>query len=378
MATTGPAQRPEPTGQGLGSPVISAAQAARWQAQGLLFLDGLWPAELLQQAKAQAAAAFPPPSAGAEGATRAAKARFPMDKEALPALNLTSLEPRLLAAAAALLHGAEHDLRLVRSDLVSTAGEAARLQPDKRARHLVPQPAAAPDAVEMVLFLEDATYAPGSALALRTDLGYIGEPVPHGTRRLAQHLIFRKAAAEYVQSDAFIRSLSGHGELMGALAPAQRSCLGFPPPGHAFWQDPSCLALAIERYPAFDPAPYIEHGAPADFMAQWAAGVGRPVPHDNDVVVGGGTAVAARVFDKAYGYEGVRLASPERAAGPDLLVDSGGGEGGGLVLSDEQVQRWRELGYLFLTGIWPRHVMDAAVEAARALAPDPLPDGTVA
>ena len=53
-------------------------------------------------------------------------------------------------------------------------------------------------------------------------------------------------------------SLSGHGEFVGSLLPAQRSCLGFPPPGHPCWRDPSALALAIGRYPGLDPAPYVE------------------------------------------------------------------------------------------------------------------------
>ncbi len=109
--------------------------------------------------------------------------------------------------------------------------------------------------------------------------------------------------------------------------------------------------------PGFDPAPYIEcdNGAPADFMEQWEAGAGQPAR----------AALPDRVFDSAYGYEGERLAPPQLAAGT-----------GDKVLSDKQVQQWRELGYVFVSGIWPDEVMDAAAAAAEELAPFPNPDGT--
>ena len=389
MSTPSAAAPPEPTGAS-SSGVLSAEQVRRWKSDGWLYLDGLFPDDLLAVAAAQAADFYPPPGAAeaeaepllydgnvqkaftakdmpavqaimAASQAREPTQRFPMNKEALSALNLTSLELRLLSAAAQLLFGgapgAEHGLRLERSDLVPTRDDESRpLQPVEHTTNLVPQPAD-PDAVEVVLFFDDAQFAAGSALVMRTDLGFAGSPVPAGTRRLTQHLILRKNEAEYVQSDAFIRSLSGHGDLMGKLMPTQRSALGFPPPGHAYWQSPSALALAIGRYPDFDPTPYIEcdGGAPADFMAQFEAGAGHPSPQE----------LPARVFDKEYGYEGERLAAPELAAGTD-----------GKVLSDEQVQRWRETGYVFISGIWPDEVMDAAASAAADLAPFPLEDGT--
>lgn len=90
-------------------------------------------------------------------------------------------------------------------------------------------------------------------------------------------------------------------------------------------------------------------------MEQWQAGAGHPARGE----------VADRAFDSAYGYEGERLAPPQLAAGT-----------GDKVLSDEQVQQWRELGYVFVSGIWPDEVMDAAAAAAVDLAPFPNPDGT--
>ena len=37
--------------------------------------------------------------------------------------------------------------------------------------------------------------------------------------------------------------------------------LGFPAPGHPFWEQPTALSQAIGRYPALDPEPYINAGA---------------------------------------------------------------------------------------------------------------------
>lgn len=265
-----------------GEPVLSVAQMQRWRSDGWLCVQGLVPQALLEEATEQAAAVYPPPGAAVSEpeslpyggdvqkafSAKDMKAvqtimaaqqgdqptqRFPMNKETLPALNLTSLEPRMLTAAAQLLFGgepgSEHRLLLTRSDLVHTQSDDIRpLQSSDRMHNLVPQPAD-PNAVEIVLFFDDAEFTPGSALIMRTDLGFAGQPVRPGTRRLTQHFILRKREAEYVQSDAFIRSLSGHGDLMGAISPVQRSALGFPPPGHPYWQDPSALALAIGRYP---------------------------------------------------------------------------------------------------------------------------------
>ena len=132
---------------------------------------------------------------------------------------------------------------------------------------------------------------------------------------------------------------------------------GFPKPGHPYWRHPSALALAIGRYPAFDPGPYIhcENGAPVDFMEQFEAGVGAPSPDD----------LPERVFARPERPASGRLCPPEPAAGT-----------GGLVLSEEQVQRWREEGYIHISGIWPTDVIDAAASDSTDLAPFPNPDGS--
>lgn len=90
-------------------------------------------------------------------------------------------------------------------------------------------------------------------------------------------------------------------------------------------------------------------------MDQWEAGAGQPARGQ----------LPDRAFDPAHGYDGERLARPQLAAGT-----------GDQVLSDKQVQQWRELGYVFVSGIWPDEVMDAAAAAAEDLAPFPNADGT--
>ena len=85
----------EPTGCG-DEAVLSAAQVERWHSEGWLCVAGLMPQELLAEAEEQAKAFYPPPSATGAERERDVQQRFPMDKQKLPALNLTSLEPRLL------------------------------------------------------------------------------------------------------------------------------------------------------------------------------------------------------------------------------------------------------------------------------------------
>ena len=89
--------------------------------------------------------------------------------------------------------------------------------------------------------------------------GLSGTSVPG--RRLVQHIILRRAAAEWVSNEAFIRSLAGHGPWLAQLSPTQRTVLGFPPPGHPFWLHPTALQQMVKRYPSMDPTDYLAAGA---------------------------------------------------------------------------------------------------------------------
>jgi hypothetical protein len=369
--------------------VLSDVQVRAFIRDGAVLVEGLFPS--FAAAAAQAEAFYPPPGAEVEEAPlpyggdvraamqakdmEAARAimgaanrdspvqRFPLNKEKLQALNLLSVEPQLLSMAAQLLHGgapgSEHELRLAQSSLISQCGmDADEAAPVPVITSTLVAPPSEPDAIEVTLFYADAAHAPGSALVTKADHSHAFAPVPLGSHRLTQHIIMRKAEAEWVSSDAPVRSLSGHGDMLGALLPAQRTVLGFPRPGHEYWKAPGALALAVARYPAMDPAPYVhcENGAPADFREQFEAGVGAPRRED----------LPARVFEKpSTGGGRHRLAPPEEAAGTS-----------GRVLSDEQVARWREEGYIFISGIWPKQVIDDAYNASVEMAPFPNPDGS--
>lgn len=77
-------------------------------------------------------------------------------------------------------------------------------------------------------------------------------------RRLTQHILIRRARAEWVQSDCWVprfASAAVDSAFMGGLSPWQRSTLGLPPPGNSRWDRPT-LAATAARYAGFDPAPY--------------------------------------------------------------------------------------------------------------------------
>lgn len=77
-------------------------------------------------------------------------------------------------------------------------------------------------------------------------------------RRLTQHIIIRKASAEWVQSDSWVprfASCAVDPNFIGRLSPWQRSALGMPPPGHLRW-DALTLAATAARYGSFDTSPY--------------------------------------------------------------------------------------------------------------------------
>eukprot|EP01052_Picozoa_sp_SAG31_P015537 SAG31_NODE_1002_length_10448_cov_27.630399_3_plen_362_part_00 len=226
---------------------------------------------------------------------------------------------------------------------------------------LVPTVCGSPDALQLIIYLCDEHHEAGTVLIVKADTysaaaaAPIDCPPKFGSRKVTQQILLRKNGAQWVSSDAPIRSLSGHGELLGMLSPLQRSALGFPKPGHPYWRDPSALALAVARYPAWDPAPYVActGGAPVDFQTQFDAGASWP---DASVL-------PDRVFEKPKSLP--RLCPPEPAAGS-----------AGRVLSEAQVAHWREVGYLHIHGIWPQDVIDAAYEEAVQLAPFPNPDGS--
>ena len=79
--------------------------------------------------------------------------------------------------------------------------------------------------------------------------------------RFSHHLVWR--AAEHSFAGYHLWSRMGENpELQRFIAvatPRQREVLGFPPPGHPFWNDETLSGVAV-RYPGIDMAPYRDGG----------------------------------------------------------------------------------------------------------------------
>ena len=112
-----------------------------------------------------------------------------------------------------------------------------------RAEHLYPREAV-------------ANYRFGSVLLYRHDTWHRGRPVKPGTLRLAQNLTFTKSGREWLSplhpgwSWSMYRRDKLMEKLIAQATVAQRTVLGFPPPGHEYWS-PHTLAAVEARYRAF-------------------------------------------------------------------------------------------------------------------------------
>ena len=186
-------------------------------------------------------------------------------------------------------------------------------------------------------------YAPGTALLFRADTYHRGSPVRAGQLRLTQHIILRKATAEWVQSDAFVRHLSTYGELVDGLEPIQRSVLGFPPPAHPHWAVPSNCEQAVGRYPSFDPAAYSATIA--------SVSTGSSVFHD------------MAIEGMAHGHGGGVEERGGGRGGDVFPVSAQPLSAGSAPLTAEQVRQWQEEGWLLVSGIWPPELIARAAEA---------------
>ncbi len=77
--------------------------------------------------------------------------------------------------------------------------------------------------------------------------------------RFSQHIVWRAAGYEWMGSQAF--PIKGNTAEMRRFieqaTPRQRSVIGFPRPGHPYW-NAETLAGVAARYPAMDMAPYLD------------------------------------------------------------------------------------------------------------------------
>jgi Phytanoyl-CoA dioxygenase (PhyH) len=169
------------TPTGTGSTVLTPEQIASWRERGFAFVSGLFPTELVAALRAAAVASFPAPGTPEAAAITdfgsAGRLTFPSRCEAF---NAVTLHPRLLAAIGELLDVAIANLRLTQSDLwpkygrgggdrTPTDNDDQRMHVDYPNHTLAhPPPWHAPEAVELILYLDDVEQCGGAtAVAAR-------------------------------------------------------------------------------------------------------------------------------------------------------------------------------------------------------------------
>jgi hypothetical protein len=101
-----------------------------------------------------------------------------------------------------------------------------------------------------------AKYRRGSVLFYRLDTWHRGTPVIEGKRRRVHNLLFKKAGCDWITmwnagAARHMYTLSQTLERLVANRP-ERTVLGYPPPGSAFWDDPRMQGYVEERYRAVE------------------------------------------------------------------------------------------------------------------------------
>ena len=107
-------------------------------------------------------------------------------------------------------------------------------------------------------------YTKGTILFYRLDAWHRGTRVNKGKMRYVQNLVFKKKSAHWILNWNYSIAKSyykfnklAENIIINATV-EQRSCLGFPPPGDAYWT-PYTLKMVAERYKesTFDITPYL-------------------------------------------------------------------------------------------------------------------------
>ncbi len=98
----------------------------------------------------------------------------------------------------------------------------------------------------------------GTVVAYRPDVYHRSVDVTTpGARRVMMHVSYRLATAEWAQYQAWAYkgfSAEWH-NFVQASGPTELTLVGFPPPGHAYWNDDS-ITRVNARYPGLDMAPW--------------------------------------------------------------------------------------------------------------------------
>ena len=160
---------------------LTHAQVDSWRTRGFAFVSNLFQHELVAALKSDATRSFPPP--GSPDAARIAdfgsggRMTFPSQSDTF---NAVTLHPRLLAAIGALLDVPTSELRLTQSDLWPKYGQTrprGALDNDEQRIHVDypnhtlahPSPWDRPEAVELILYLDDVDDCGGATALVPRD-----------------------------------------------------------------------------------------------------------------------------------------------------------------------------------------------------------------
>lgn len=155
---------PEPARPQAGGPgCLEPHQVQSWRERGFALVDGLFPEDLIERARADALAAFSESVPGHTDFGSGGRMQFPTESEAA---NSITLHPRLHGAVSQLLGVPPEQVRLTQSDVwPKYAREASEHRYDNRDQRihvdypnhtlLHPPRWDAPEAVELILYLSD-------------------------------------------------------------------------------------------------------------------------------------------------------------------------------------------------------------------------------
>jgi hypothetical protein len=284
----------------------------RWETEGWCLLEGLLPDEAVRAAQEEVARLFP--SAEDFAADRDPERNRPWRTDShtvMPQFPFEAAALNDLVLHEALLDLAEDflglgDLRLYQGMLSAKYSEGPLS--DEQLLHVdygnhtlvVPRPDVGYQHLELFVYLSDVTpetaatrmvsrqltggiptertylsvadYAPlyeaevpasggaGSVLAYRPDVFHRGvRMTASGAARFMLHVSFKPAHTDWLGSQAWPGAAEGMAwhRFMQRTNVRQLTVLGFPPPGHAYWNEETLRGVAA-RYPSLDMAPWRE------------------------------------------------------------------------------------------------------------------------
>ena len=282
----------------------------RWDEQGWCVVEGVIPPEALAEARAALPASFPTAEEFADGVDPARNVAFLSERNAprlqfpyeSPALNRVALHDGLLDLAAALLR--TDDPRVYQAGVVAKYSDAGpeyeQLLHADYANHtlVVPRTDVGFQHLETFVYLTDVTattgatrfvdrahtvdipvertylhveeyahvYAAevpaegpaGSVLVYRPDVFHRGVMMQEPRRaRFVMNVACKPAGTDWIGYHAFPARAEDRAwhRFMRDATVRQLTALGFPAPGHAYW-DASTLAGVAARYPGLDLTPW--------------------------------------------------------------------------------------------------------------------------